>query len=437
MDKFNNIETFSNSYGSKEDIKIEKQLFNLMAFTLNFKLKRDFMRNVPTLYNNIKKDSHNDGCYLFLYEDRKIPFSIFSDLKLQKRDKKILESFERLDHNNNFPRTLKLACSMDLVNPRVTIGNNSYRNFSLIILFEEKGIDKVIDYSNNLIMNKEDYYQIFKFQEINTVDKFELYKIYQIVDELNDYKHIYEYLIFTKDILNDISKNEHFKSFREKYDKNGINRHNYVLFGENCDILFFQDSDGEHRKCDYWVLELDKFTENPEAKTKHISFNGKRNKYVFRQGIYKNFEFGLLSDILYDGETKDMLLSKNRYHECHYHSNLVAKSLPDALKREAYVVCGKVKINEIDYFYHSWVELEDKNTVIDFNHNLIMNKDKYYKLFKIVPISKTHILELEDALYTIFKNAELSISQILLINCFGSDIMRDLKKNEKVLKKIK
>lgn len=118
---------------------------------------------------------------MFHYEGNSYPFSLFSDYDLQDYDKKILKSNKR--YKEFLGRTLKLACSLDLVSPKVVIGNSLMDNFSLLILFSEDGVNKVIDYSKNLVMNQEDYYKIFCFQDINVVDQFDLYQIHYLMDE--------------------------------------------------------------------------------------------------------------------------------------------------------------------------------------------------------------------------------------------------------------
>ena len=133
----------------------------------------------------LKEITTNGKEYFFRYNNKVYPFKVFSDENLQKYDKKALESFKRMKIDLN--RTLKLACSMDLVNPRLIIGSSTVGTFDLLIEYQEKGIDKVIDYSRNLIMNKDDYYDLVNFKEINTVSKYELYEIYYILNEFDAY----------------------------------------------------------------------------------------------------------------------------------------------------------------------------------------------------------------------------------------------------------
>ena len=429
METFCNAQTFANNYNNNE--KIPKKLCRLMLFTSRSK----FSRNVNSkLYcsNIMMSNTTSSEDYIFKYDGKTYPFSIFSDKELQKYDKKILES-EKRTKSHTF-RSLKLACSMDLVNPRVAIGNSIVGIFDTLIIFQENGIDKVIDYAKNLIMSKKDYYEIFKFNELNVVDKFDLYNIYYIMDKLQNFEDIYEYLIFTKEIFSELSKKDDFKFFTEKYDRNGINKRNYLLFGDNSNSLFFQSDDVYHMKYNKLIRELDDFTENPTKKSKHISYVKDKEKYMLKERNFGYFTFDLLSNLTFDEEVKEKLLSTARYGECHINANMVARSLSDKDKASAYVVGGKFKENENDYFYHSWVEIDERNVVIDYNHNIVMNRDKYYKLFEIVPISKISVLEMKDIVQTVIYDADFNMHPMEL-NYFGPELMRDLKKNEAVLKK--
>ena len=91
---------------------------------------------------------------------------------------------------------------MDLVNPRVAIGHSSINRLHAIIIFQDNGTDKIIDYDKNLIMKKDDYYELFDYKEINTIDKYDLYnraaykpivdmKIFDTVVVLRDDKSFY------------------------------------------------------------------------------------------------------------------------------------------------------------------------------------------------------------------------------------------------------
>lgn len=426
MDKYNTMQMFANQYSN--DKKIPKELCKLILFTYWSKIDRNISSKIHLSKNII---SGNDKDYIFNYNGNLYPFSIFSDRNLQKYDKRVLQKSKRL--KEDLVRTLKLACSMDLVNPRVTIGNSVAEIFSLLIIHEENGIDKVIDYGRNIEMRKDDYYEVFNFKELNVIDKYDLYNIYFLLNTLDNYEHIYYYLIFTKEIIDGLSKNEDFNFLTKKYDRNGFNRHNYLLFGNDCDCLFFQKED-TNNKYDTIIRELDNFTENPTKKSRHILYDKKKSKYVFKHWKIGKFTFSLLSDNINDGEEKEKLLSTDRYGECHENSNMIARSLNEEDIKSAYVVGGKIKINETDYFFHSWVEIDEMNIVIDFNHNIVLNRDKYYKLYGAVAITKTHATDMKKIIKKVIFGADFTTMHPMELNYFGLELMRDLKKNEKILK---
>lgn len=429
MEKINNISVFiQNEHVENFD---SKELNSLFQFTCYSKKVRD-LYSKSFLFQNITKSNSDDNEYFFLYEGKKYPFYVFSDYDLQAFDKKLLESPKRI--KNSFSRTLKLAGSMNLVNPRVSIGNSITGIFRLLIIFQEGKNEQVIDYAKNLVMDKNDYYELFKFQEINIVDKFDLYNIYYFINKFNDEEHIYEYLIFTKEILKELSWKEEFKFLAKPYDISGINKHNYVFLGNDTDFLFFQEEDIYHQKYADLIQELDNFTKNPTHASRHISYNKKKNVYQLKNRKFGYFTFDLLSDMVNDVEIKKQLLSDSRYRKCHKNSIMIARGLQEDNKKSAYVVGGKCKENELDYYYHSWVEIDDKNLVIDYNHNIIMNRDQYYRFFETVAISKTKVEELEEIIEVLIMEAQLYFDP-MDINYFGTELLRDIKKNMKVLKR--
>lgn len=425
MEYFNNIQAFADNY---PDSKLDDNISNLILFTTYSNLKRNIASYSP-LSKNITKNNDSKWNYNFNYNNKSYSFSVFSDYNLQEFDKKLLVSSKRLKYQ--LSRALKLACSMDLVNPRVSIGNSKLGTFDSIIIFEGNGTHIVIDYGRNLVMKKNDYFELFSYKEINCVDKYDLYNIFYMINKLDNPEDIYEYLIFTKEIFNELSKRPQFSFLIKKYDYNGFNLRNYTLMGNDHDCLFFQTEDN-HMKYETLVSELDSFTENPQIKAKHITYDKKTQKYKLKEKNFGFFTFDLLSDLICDEQIKQKLLSDSRYGECHDNSLMIANSFTETDKKNIYVVSGKFKTNEIDYFDHSWVEIDNKNVVIDFNHNIVMNRDKYYKLFEIKTLNKTLINEMEEIINTVIFGAKLEIDPSI-INLFGKELMNDLKRNEKVL----
>ncbi len=419
-DVVSNIELFFEEYKQKGDIP--KELYELMLFTTYNKV----IRHLKCKNRFTKITDRGNGKYVLSYNDKNYYFELFSDKDIQKADKEILSKSARDEWS--LSRSLKLACSMDLIEPKVIIGtsNCSLRSFLISFKDKEDASTKVIDYANNLIMNMKDYYELFKFREISTVDKYDVYCINLILKETGDYacKNIFEYLIFNKEIFNELSKKIAFNFLSKNYDQNGKNFRNHLLFGSDSDAIFFQGIDNDYPKLQQ---ELDNFTENPEVLSKHISYDEKKCEYVLKASKNSKFYFNLLSDFVDNEGIKSELLSKKRYHHCHVNSQVVANGLGD----NSLIVGGKVKINENDYFYHSWVEEDD--LVYDYNHNIIMDKEEYSKLYGAIPISKTYNHNMKDIIKKLV--LDYNIVDSMTINYLGEEFYKDFSRNEKVLKK--
>lgn len=79
-------------------------------------------------------------------------------------------------------------------------------------------------------------------------------------------------------------------------------------------------------------------------------------------------------------------------------------------------------------------EIDSKNVVLDYNRNFVMNRDKYYKLYGAVALQKTTATDMKEVRDELINKAELILT-FIDINYFGTEILRDLKKNEKVFSK--
>lgn len=270
MSKISNVQIFASQY------KIQKrpiELLELEEFTSYSKGYRLLKTKSP--FSKIKKETRN---YVFIHNKRKYPFQVLSDRTLQTFDKEILKNPKKREMES-LRRTVKLACSLDLVNPEVIMGNSLAGTLEGIILFQDKQQEKVIDYASNIMMNKDDYDELFQFQELNRVDKPDLNQIYYLMTKLNMYDYMYEFLLFGKEILGDITRHDEFKYLGRKYQEEGMNTRNYSWFGPNKDSLFFQPEDVENKKYDNLIDELKSFTENPKNLTTHISYDEKKGTY--------------------------------------------------------------------------------------------------------------------------------------------------------------
>lgn len=423
-----NMKVFSEQNDTQQKIS-NWDFIKLLLFTSHSNIEQKLDLIMP--FMNIKKSNNDSDDYMFTHDGKDYSFSLFSDWDLQEFDKKNLKSIK--NRKKMMFRELKLVCSMDLVDPKVIIGNSDIGIFSLLIEFRNKDTTKIIDYSNNIVMDKESYYEAFDFHDINTVSKSDLYNIYYVVNKLDQFDYIFEYLIFWDLIKKDLSKHKEFKFLGDKYDKSGINLNNYCLFGDNYDGLFFTECDG-NRKYDSLKNEIDCFTIDPSKTSRYIRYDKDEKVYVCKDKSFGSFKFDLLSDICVNEDIKRKLLSPNRFRKCHFGSIDVIKGLQEEERNMAVLSTGTFKTNEKDSFLHSWVEFND-NIVIDYTHNIIMDKEKYYRLYEIEVINKLsfdEMLEISD----IMKKFDFSCDR-LTFHCFGQEVMQDLKRNEKLLVKSK
>lgn len=159
-----NIELFFEEYKQKGDIP--KELYELMLFTTYNKV----IRYLKCKNRFTKITDMGNGKYVLSYNDKNYYFELFADKDIQKADKEILSKSAR--DKWSLSRSLKLACSMDLIEPKIIMGTSNCSLMSFLISFKDKedASTKVIDYANNLIMNMKDYYELFKsVQLINMI----------------------------------------------------------------------------------------------------------------------------------------------------------------------------------------------------------------------------------------------------------------------------
>ena len=86
-------------------------------------------------------------------------------------------------------------------------------------------------------------------------------------------------------------------------------------------------------------------------------------------------------------------------------------------------------------FLHSWVELKikDKDVVIDYTLNAIMNKEGYYQIQHAIPLTRVSNIQLEEDTkkLRVFNMQKGFSARKYLV--FRDEIMRDLEKNKDIL----
>lgn len=423
MDK--NLILFLNNCLDIENI--DKSMINFEIFT-SLPLALRNLNNV-TLFSllmyHIIKDKKG---YQLIKNNQKYQFKILSDENINSVDKKYLLDYKK--RKNAIKRILKLACSKDLNNANFIVAST---NSGIKFLIEcQKGNEQIIiDYMANLIMKKDEYKHLYNLKEINRITQENLYKIYHIINEYDALMiNPNYYFLFSNEIINELAKKDTFKWLSKKYNSVGINMANYFWMGNNCDCLFFEDED---IKSNLTYDKIREFTLNPTCDNVNFSYDDKINYYLYKGKI----KFRLISDLINNEEIKKDLLSDNRYHTCHSSSIKLLFGV-NFNNASNYLVNGKVKVNENDYFYHSWLEivtLDNKEVVFDYTNNLIMDKADYYKLInaKVINVTDKETLKAEIDL---LNNFELNFHPMIL-GYFSQEIKKDLEKNIFLIKEKK
>ena len=286
----------------------------------------------------------------------------------------------------------------------------------------------IIDYGNNLIMSKSDYYRLFDMREINVISKYELYELYWYKLNINQ-ESIGEGLFFTKEILKDLARN--IPVFDNKYNKVGIHNANLCIWGDQSDEVFHDSIDRENRPYINIQQKLDSFTINPLDFPTYIKELNQFNCYQFISEEFGNFEFGLISNLIKQDKE---LLSGKRYGKCHKNVQKIMAILDVLGYDHHFVTSGKIAKNEQESNFHSWVELElenKKTIVMDYNHNLMLEKDKDYKLYGVKMISRIESSKMRNLINFCVDN-QLAFSE-RTINFLGQENRDDFKRNEQVL----
>ena len=279
-------------------------------------------------------------------------------------------------------------------------------------------------------MSKNDYDELYKLKEISRINQATLYKIYFILKNFISMGINTLYLLlFPNEVLSDLAKN--YNWITKKYDDIGVNKNNYYLLGDSCDCLYFQEDDYQENPIFYKICN---FTENPVIDGKsNFSFN-EIDKCYYYSDDNKRQAFELLSDYIINEQMKNELLSKDRYGECHRNAPKLVLGINCQDDKKKYLVNGKIKINEKDYLYHTWMEVEDANkkvTLFDYNNNLIIDKEDYYKLIGAKVVNRTDSDSLIKVLELI---EEFDICfHPMTLGYFSEEIIRDLEKNKSLV----
>lgn len=393
--------------------KIDKNVLKLIIFTSS--------KYTDSLPFKIKKE--NNG-YILRTKEKDYYFELLSDKDILDFDKKTLKNVKKRN-TKSLLRTLRIATSNELLNQKLLLVKAKGFSLNTLVLYNRDKELWVVDYANNLIMRAYDYLELFKCRIINTLDRETLYRIYEVYDYINDIDFSY-FLFAGEEMIKNI-----YKAFpREDDFFTDVNPLNHKIIGNDCDAIFLLEEDKKENVMDE-EIDLSTLKEN---KKKLLHIKKDKGTYSFQKNRFsRKVEYRALSDFVDNEEIKDELLSEERYGKCHLNSIFIFLNLDDY--EEGYVVGGKIAYNDKEYVYHTWIEvkIDDKWLVIDYNRNIIINKDDYYQMVKPVVINKS---SKESILKLLEYEKEFKINLYSSLKVyFGEEILRDLEKNKSLIKK--
>ena len=207
--------------------------------------------------------------------------------------------------------------------------------------------------------------------------------------------------------------------------KDGINNNTYnLLFSDvfyNVDDEYLNDT----------AVIIENFTMLNEIDrlivlTQSDMFKYKNKTYTYNDGE-EEYTFSLLEDLFEDDETKRILHSPERYGSCHHASVGMCLNLPH---KNSKILTGYINYSDCRILHSVYYYEEDGMEIIyDYTKNIMMRKDEYFRLtnFKLInEIEREKLIEDKDFIC----NSNISVKAYMV---FRDEMMRDIKKNEKVL----
>lgn len=410
--------------------KIEQENLSLMVKSVNYKkasgrkiLNKAFWAD-SKLFKTLLGVRNKNGIDYFNYFGKRYEFKRLTDTSLITGSVK--ENILKRDFNSEtLPRILRLATCNKLNDSKLLVCYDN--DIHMLVSFNYEGITYVIDYFNDLIMKKDDYFNICKNNILNEVSFRQLYELYVFIKEHGIPLPFTYFMLFPEELITRFYRMN--LGIYGDYSKSGINIGNYALIGDNCDDIFLHKDDVvKHDILD----EIEEYTVNG-IETEHIKCLGDNHSYKDEN---HEFTFMLFSDIATDQEFINTLRSEDRYGKCHSgswaHVMSVMKAYSDGLVS---IIGGKYLINDVDYYYHTWIELEleDRFFVFDYTKNLIMDRDRYYELTgaKVINVVSP------DEVRKIIHHVRLGNLRMNIMDCsyFSKEILSDLERNKHILKR--
>lgn len=248
----------------EEERKLEKGiscLYDLIEIEI-FTNKNQFFRMISSSILadviNIKKVKNE---YIYTQNDRHYKFKCLSDFPILKADRKILQNNKK-KNKSSILRSIRIALSKKLPGSKlITILETKEKtsSFNLVVEYEKSKKKYIIDYSKNLVMEKDDYNALYLPKEVQTLTQGDLYLLMNKMEKLGRSIDNSFMFLFGNELLNDP------KFGVGKYDKNGIHKGNYFVLNDEKNYSCF----------DYGLspidIEIKKNTENPQKLTKNIT----------------------------------------------------------------------------------------------------------------------------------------------------------------------
>ncbi|MCI8347089.1 MAG: hypothetical protein HFJ12_03975 [Bacilli bacterium] len=379
-------------------------------FTQQNQLFRTVYRSILADLTNIKRKDKGEYIYAGKY-----PFKCLSDFSLLKEDKKNLQNMET-SYNNRILRSIRIALFKKLINAKlITVMQKDEDNddiLNLLIEYEKEHKKFVIDYSKNLIMEKEDYYHLYYTRKIQTLTQSKLYLLMDGYIKKGEPIDEYTMLILGSKLLKD-------KNFKiGKYSNTGVHISNDFVFNDEDVYSFF----------DHYLSPMDKeiqeFIKNPQKSTNNITYSKKGKCYFYKQTPFK-----LIFD-LSKSDIKEQFLSKKGSSSC-YENSLLVMDFLETSGIDAQLISGKMRKNSYEEIDYSLVETE-KN-VFDFNRNLVMKKEAFYKMTGFTVINRTD-KKLLDENKVLLDSYGIDLGPKTL-GYFSQELNQDLVRNKHLLKK--
>ena len=129
-------------------------------------------------------------------------------------------------------------------------------------------------------------------------------------------------------------------------------------------------------------------------------------------------------------DEEPVLLTDNRVGNCHSRAIKISNSLGEI---DNDVVTGYVfGFSDKSKYLHTWVEFnyQGKDAVIDYNLNVLMNKEGYYLMTHALPLSRISNKNIHKDFKVINKLGKTGCIKEYLV--FRDELMKDFKKNKEL-----